>query len=58
MCTHAGYEHAVLWVAERNARARRFYEIGGWQPDGATKVDTFGGAEVHEVRYRRPLTPR
>lgn len=54
----AGYEHAVLWVADRNERARRFYEIGGWRADGATKVDTFGGTEVREVRYRRPLTPR
>lgn len=51
----AGHEEAVLWVVDRNERARRFYEIGGWVLDGGTKVDTFGGGEVDEVRYRRRL---
>lgn len=51
----AGHREAVLWVVDRNERARRFYEIGGWTVDGGTKVDAFGGAEVTEVRYRRPL---
>ena len=50
-----GFDEAVLWVAEGNARARRFYEREGWQPDGATKTDVIGGAEVEEVRYRRSL---
>ena len=47
------WPEAVLWVAEANPRARRFYELYGWRPDGGRKVDTVaGGAEVAEVRYR------
>jgi GNAT superfamily N-acetyltransferase len=52
--TDAGYERAVLWVLEANARARRFYERAGWAGDGASNVlDGLGG--VVEVRYTRPL---
>jgi ribosomal protein S18 acetylase RimI-like enzyme len=52
--TDAGYERAVLWVLEANARARRFYERAGWACDGASNVlDGLGG--VVEVRYTRPL---
>jgi GNAT superfamily N-acetyltransferase len=52
--TDAGYERAVLWVLEANARARQFYEKAGWAPDGASNVlDGLGG--VVEVRYTRPL---
>ncbi len=50
-----GFTEAVLWVAEANARARRFYEREGWLPDGATKTDTIGGAPIVELRYRRRL---
>jgi L-amino acid N-acyltransferase YncA len=50
-----GYREAILWVLESNARARRFYEKGGWRADGATKVDRRGEVEFHEARYRRPL---
>jgi GNAT superfamily N-acetyltransferase len=50
----AGYERAVLWVLEANARARRFYDRAGWILDGASNVlDGLGG--VVEVRYIRPL---
>jgi ribosomal protein S18 acetylase RimI-like enzyme len=47
-----GYRQATLWVLEGNARARRFYEAAGWQPDGAAKVEEGPGATFHEVRYR------
>ena len=49
----AGDEHAYLWVAEQNPRARRFYEREGWALDHATKTEDFGGAPLTEVRYTR-----
>jgi len=52
--SRAGYPDVMLWVLERNARARRFYERAGFQPDGASHVlDGLGG--VVEIRYRRAL---
>jgi len=48
----ASYPAVMLWVLERNARARRFYGCAGFAPDGAVNVlTTLGG--VTEVRYRR-----
>jgi ribosomal protein S18 acetylase RimI-like enzyme len=47
------WSEAVLWVAEENPRARRFYERYGWALDGGRKVDEVApGAVVAEVRYR------
>lgn len=53
----AGFGAATFWVLEGNLRARRFYEAGGWQADGSTKVDHHHhlGFPIHEVRYRREL---
>jgi ribosomal protein S18 acetylase RimI-like enzyme len=49
-------DHAVLWVLEGNARARRFYERGGWRADGTTRDELLGGEPTHQLRYsRRPL---
>jgi GNAT superfamily N-acetyltransferase len=50
-----GYTQAVLWVLTSNERARRFYEMGGWECDGAEKVESVGGAPIVETRYRRTL---
>lgn len=50
-----GFTEATLWVLEQNARARRFYEIAGWQPDGASLTEQWRTAQVTEVRYRRSL---
>ena len=50
-----GFRHAILWVLESNARARRFYEAAGWHPDGATKTETRWDLELKEVRYARAL---
>jgi GNAT superfamily N-acetyltransferase len=50
-----GHGHAVLWVLEANARARRFYERGGWRPDGATSNDDYGGVKLPALRYARDL---
>jgi ribosomal protein S18 acetylase RimI-like enzyme len=33
----AGFDQVILWVLDSNARARRFYEAGGWRADGAAK---------------------
>jgi len=49
---HLG-EHAVLWVLEGNARARRFYERGGWFADGTSRDETMGGEMTHQLRYSR-----
>lgn len=47
-----GYDSAILWVLDSNARARRFYEIAGFKPDGATKIEQRQGFELRELRYR------
>ena len=47
------YDEATLWVLEDNARARRFYEIAGWSPDGAVKENAWFDVSVIEVRYRK-----
>lgn len=52
----AGFIQATLWVLESNARARRFYEAGGWSADGTAKQDDSRGFPLSEVRYRRPLS--
>jgi len=52
----AGYSSITLWVLRDNRRARRFYELAGFTPDGATNVLTRLGG-VLELRYRRSLEP-
>jgi GNAT superfamily N-acetyltransferase len=47
-----GATEAVLWVGEKNARARRFYEKHGWTADGTTRASELGPIEV---RYRTSL---
>lgn len=49
----AGLRENLLWVLATNDRARRFYEAGGWRPDGATTRDDSRGFSLFEVRYRR-----
>jgi ribosomal protein S18 acetylase RimI-like enzyme len=50
------YEEATLWVLEDNPRARRFYKLAGWAPDGARKAFDRWGVAAPEVRYRKRLT--
>jgi GNAT superfamily N-acetyltransferase len=50
------YGEATLWVLEENARARRFYELAGWRPDGGLKADERWGVTAPEVRYRKRLS--
>ena len=49
------YAVATLWVLEDNPRARRFYEAGGWEADGAAKAEVRLGVRATEVRYRKEL---
>ncbi len=51
----AGFSTATLWVLDSNARARKFYELAGWSPDRAEKVEDRGSFVMHELRYRRHL---
>ncbi len=49
-------ERGVLWVLEGNARARRFYEKGGWAADGETRVEPIGDEPVMQLRYSVDLS--
>lgn len=49
----ARFPVSILWVVDRNERARSFYERAGWSTDGATKVEDYEGTRVTECRYRR-----
>jgi GNAT superfamily N-acetyltransferase len=49
---HSEYMCATLWVLEGNDRGRRFYEKGGWSPDGRSQKLDFGGTDLPEMRYR------
>jgi GNAT superfamily N-acetyltransferase len=50
-----GHEHAILWVLDDNPRARRFYELAGWSPDGNAREIHLFGFDVAEVRYAKGL---
>ena len=52
----AEYDTAFLWVLEDNPRARRFYELAGWAPDGARKAEERFGVRAPEVRYRKDFS--
>jgi GNAT superfamily N-acetyltransferase len=53
------WPEAVLWVAEDNPRARRFYERYGWVAETTRVDELLPGVHVPEVRYRLSgLTPR
>jgi GNAT superfamily N-acetyltransferase len=51
-----GYLRATLWVLQANDRARRFYGIAGWRPDGSDHALEMSGEAVVEVRYERELS--
>lgn len=50
-----GFRRALLWVLTGNAPARRFYERGGWRPDGARRHGRIGPATTPQLRYVRGL---
>lgn len=43
----------TLWVLSDNERARHFYRRHGFAHDGTERIESFGGAQLLEVRYRR-----
>jgi GNAT superfamily N-acetyltransferase len=51
-----GCGSATLWVLEDNPRARRFYERGGWTPDGSVRTGEHLGVQTQELRLRHPLS--
>jgi ribosomal protein S18 acetylase RimI-like enzyme len=51
-CLSERWTEAVLWVAEDNPRARRFYELYGWTPETTRVEEVAPGARISEVRYR------
>jgi ribosomal protein S18 acetylase RimI-like enzyme len=49
-------DNLVLWVFEKNTRARRFYEAAGYRLEpGKQKETHFVGANPVQVRYRKLL---
>ncbi|TDC40728.1 GNAT family N-acetyltransferase [Micromonospora sp. KC213] len=50
-----GWSRAVLWVLRDNARARAFYERGGWAATGQIRDERIGPVAVPQLRYGRPL---
>jgi ribosomal protein S18 acetylase RimI-like enzyme len=50
-----GFDAVVLWVIDRNTRARGFYERMGFRADGAMKDDDDDGVVLRELRYRLAL---
>jgi ribosomal protein S18 acetylase RimI-like enzyme len=49
-----GFAATILWVLDRNERARHFYERRGWQTDGGRRKERYA-IEIDVVRYRRAL---
>lgn len=43
----------TLWVFEKNARARKFYERHGFRFDNVEKLEEFAGEHLLELRYRK-----
>ncbi|MFI6821746.1 GNAT family N-acetyltransferase [Micromonospora sp. NPDC050187] len=50
-----GRTRATLWVLAGNVHARRFYERGGWAPEGRERDEHFGPVVTRQLRYARPL---
>jgi len=50
-----GFGRAVLWVLERNPRARHFYEAGGWALTGASRTVWHDGIALRELQYALSL---
>jgi hypothetical protein len=49
------FTDSLLWVLEGNDRAKRFYTIDGWSPDGEARTEDVWGVDANEVRYRRMI---
>jgi ribosomal protein S18 acetylase RimI-like enzyme len=49
------HAYMFLWVLKENTRARRFYELAGFQADGVEEPFDVDGVAVPEVRYVKEL---
>ena len=49
------FSGAILWVFAANERARHFYDVAGWRPDGTAQMLDFDGHRIEEIRYRIDL---
>ncbi len=53
-----GYGSVALHVFEANARARRFYTLAGFEPDGTTRIEPqYQATEVRLVKVLQALAP-
>ena len=52
----ARFPVSILWVVDRNQRARTLYERAGWSLDSATQFEVYDGTSVNNCRYRRAAT--
>lgn len=50
-----GFTTAVLWVLVGNERARRFYQLDGWEEEGGVRQEIVWGMQMDETRFRRRL---
>lgn len=50
-----GFSSVTLWVLQTNERARRFYEVAGWAPDGASSSERVDCEMRPTIRYRVDL---
>lgn len=50
-----GCGDVILWVLERNERARAFYRSRGWSEDGTTRTQWQDGIALREIRYHMNL---
>lgn len=49
------FGRAVFWVLANDEIMRAFAEFTGWRPDGATRFEECGEAEVEQLRYAKAL---
>ena len=52
----SGFDRAMLWVLERNNRARAFYERRGWTSTETRQTLNMDGTSIDELIYERGLT--
>lgn len=45
----------TLWVLEKNAQARQFYEARGFRLDANCREETIGGSLLTELRYEKSM---
>lgn len=50
-----GFSQVTLWVLADNVPAIRFYQTHGFEPDGRSKLETWGDATVAEISMARVL---